>query len=74
MDRFDQTLSYKLIYVIDCPYEDHKGLLKIGDATIKSNKVPVDIAPNCHDLNQAAKDRIKQYIGTFSSRYSLLHT
>ncbi len=74
MNRFDQTLSYKLIYVISCPYEDHKGLLKVGDATLKSNELPENIQPNCHALNQAAKDRIKQYTGTFSSRYTLLHT
>lgn len=74
MATFDQTLSYKLIYVISCPYEDHKGLLKVGDATLKCNKAPEDIVPNCHELNQAAKERIKQYSGTFSSQYSLLHT
>lgn len=74
MNRFDQTLSYKLIYVISCPYEDHKGLLKVGDATLKSNELPENIQPNCHALNQAAKDRIKQYTGTFSSRFTLLHT
>ena len=35
MDRFDQTYSYKLIYVFSMPYDTHKGLLKIGEATIQ---------------------------------------
>ncbi|MCR5848640.1 MAG: Eco57I restriction-modification methylase domain-containing protein [Lachnospiraceae bacterium] len=74
MGKFDQTLSYKLIYVISCPYDDHKGLLKVGDATLKSDETPIEILPNSRELNQAAKERIKQYIGTFSSRYTLLHT
>ena len=74
MEKFDQTVSYKLIYVISCPYEDHRGLLKVGDATLKSNELPENIRPNSHLLNQAAKERIKQYIGTFSSKYTLLHT
>ena len=46
MERFEQTLAYKLIYVFSMPYDDHKGLLKVGEATLKSNKQPNDILPN----------------------------
>lgn len=74
MERFDQTLSYKLIYVFSMPYDDHKGMLKVGMATLKSSKQPDDILPNSHELNQAAHARIKQYIGTASMKYTLLHT
>lgn len=56
------------------PYDDHKGLLKVGEATLKSNKQPNDILPNSRDLNQAAHARIKQEVGTVSVRYTLLHT
>lgn len=74
MERFEQTLAYKLIYVFSMPYDDHKGLLKVGEATLKSNKQPNDILPNSRDLNQAAHARIKQEVGTVSVRYTLLHT
>ena len=74
MERFEQTLAYKLIYVFSMPYDDHKGLLKVGEATLKSNKQPNDILPNSRDLNQAAHARIKQEVGTASVRYTLLHT
>lgn len=56
------------------PYDDHKGLLKVGEATLKSNKQPNDILPNSRDLNQAAHARIRQEVGTASVRYTLLHT
>jgi len=74
VERFEQTLAYKLIYVFSMPYDDHKGLLKVGEATLKSNKQPNDILPNSRDLNQAAHARIKQEVGTVSVRYTLLHT
>lgn len=74
MERFDQTLSYKLIYVFSMPYDDHKGMLKVGEATLKSNMLPDDIFPNSQELNQAAHARIKQYIGTASVKYELIHT
>mgnify|MGYP003289462744 CR=1 FL=1 len=74
MEGFEQTLSYKLIYVYSMPYDDHKGYIKVGEATLKSNKSPENLIPNSHDLNQAANFRIKQQIGTASVRYTLLYT
>ena len=38
MERFDQTYSYKLIYVFSMPYETHKGLLKVGYTAIDVDK------------------------------------
>lgn len=43
MERFDRTLRYKLIYVFSMPYDTHKGLVKVGEATIKT-----DIKPNAN--------------------------
>ena len=40
MDRFDQTYSYKLIYVFSMPYDTHKGLLKVGEATLTTDIKP----------------------------------
>lgn len=74
MERFDNTYSYKLIYVFSMPYETHKGLLKVGDATIKTNTKPEDLVPNCRELNQAAKKRIDSYTKTASVTYRLEYT
>lgn len=64
MDRFNQTYSYKLIYVFSMPYDTHKGLLKVGEATLNTDIKPTGLVPNCHALNQAAKARIDSYTKT----------
>lgn len=74
MERFDQTFSIKLIYIFSMPYDTHKGLLKIGEATLTTSKSPDSLTPNCHDLNQAALARIKSYTDTASVSFNLLHT
>ncbi len=74
MDKFTQTHSYKLIYVFSMPYDTHKGLLKIGEATLTTATKPSSLVPNCHELNQAAKARINGYTATASVNYTLLHT
>lgn len=74
MERFDQTHSYKLIYVFSMPYETHKGLLKVGEATLTTDKMPNNLIPNYHDLNQAAKKRIDSYTKTASMSYKLEYT
>lgn len=74
MERFDQTYSYKLIYVFSMPYETHKGLLKVGEATLNTDIKPVSLVPNCHALNQAAKARIDSYTKTASMSYKLEYT
>ena len=40
------TASYKLIYIFSIPDEAHRGLLKIGDATIKTSKTLDELQPN----------------------------
>lgn len=74
MDRFDQTYSYKLIYVFSMPYDTHKGLLKVGEATLNTDIKPTSLVPNCHALNQAAKARIDSYTKTASISYKLEYT
>ena len=72
--KFGDAFQYKVIYIFEISDEKHKGLLKIGDATIDTNK-PIDqLNPNCKDLNQAALSRIKQYTNTVGVTVKLLHT
>lgn len=74
MERFDQAHQYKLIYVFSMPYETHKGLLKVGEASLSSDLMPDNLVPNCHLLNQAAKKRIDSYTKTASISYKLEYT
>lgn len=76
MDRFDfqSTFEYKLIYVFRINDAAHKGLVKIGDATVYTDKPYSQLTPFCHDLNQAAKARINDYTTTAGIGYELLWT
>ena len=56
------------------PYETHKGMLKVGEATLETDIKPNELLPNCHTLNQAAKDRIDSYTKTASISYKLEYT
>lgn len=71
---FESSFEYKLIYIFEIQDEAHKGLLKIGDATIKTEDSIDSLFPNCKALNQAAKSRIKQYTNTAGIKPVLLHT
>lgn len=56
------------------PYETHKGMLKVGEATLKTDIMPNELVPNCRALNQAAKARIDSYTKTASISYKLEYT
>lgn len=71
---FEVSFEYKMIYVFAINDDAHKGLLKIGDATIQTDSSIDALAPNCRALNQAAKKRIDQYTKTAAVSYQLLHT
>lgn len=72
--QFKEAFNYKVIYIFEIQDEKHKGLIKIGDATLKTTS-PIDsLNPNCKELNQAAKTRINSYTGTAGVSYVLLHT
>ena len=74
MEKFDCTYKYKLIYVFSMPYDTHKGLLKIGEATLTTDIKPEYLTPNCRELNQAAIARIKSYTATASVNFKLEYT
>lgn len=74
--KFENAFDYKIIYVFTLNLEEYKGLVKIGDATLKTDKDISELAPDSHDLNQAARERIKQYTTTagLEDKVQLLHT
>lgn len=73
-EKFESTFEYKLIYIFGINDENHDGVLKIGDATLKTNKMYDCFQPNCHELNAAARKRIDEYTATAGIRYQLLYT
>ena len=72
--EFENTFSYKLIYIFSIDDEAHKNRLKIGDTTISTSKSPDQLPANCHELNVEAKKRIDSYTRTADIKYKLLHT
>lgn len=73
-NKFMNSFDYKVIYIFEIQDEVHKGLLKIGDATLKSD-TPIDkLPPNCKELNQAALKRIRSYTNTAGITTKLLYT
>lgn len=67
------TADYKLIYVFSIPDEAHKGLVKVGEATIHTMLSLDDLKPNCQALRDAAdKGRIKDYTFTAGIKVDLL--
>ena len=74
MVAYESPVSYKLIYVFKVPYEDHAGLLKIGDTTVKTSASAAQLPSNCELLNNAAHKRIKQETKTAMTQYELLYT
>lgn len=74
MGLFETSFEYKLIYIFEINDKEHKGLLKIGDATLKTEESIDMLPPNCKILNQAAMKRIKQYTNTAGIIVNLLHT
>lgn len=71
--KFESTFEYKLIYVFRINDKAHEGCLKIGDATVHTQRDWKDLPPNCHDLNYSARKRIDEYTSTAGITYELLH-
>ena len=71
---FEKSFKYKLIYIFEIRDDAHRGLLKIGDTTIKTDYPVESLVPNCKALNAAARARIKQYTNTVGVDVNLLHT
>ncbi len=71
---FKNAFEYKVIYVFTIEDEVHKGLVKIGDATLHTN-LPIDqLTPGSKVLNQAALKRIKAYTNTAGVTPQLLYS
>ena len=73
MINFKNTFEYKLIYIFRINDERHKGLVKIGDASVDAKDWRA-LSPNCTQLNNAARKRIDEYTRTAGIRYDLLYT
>ena len=71
---FKSAFDYKVIYAFTVDDDKHKGLIKIGDATLHSDASIDSLPPNCRALNQAALARIKKYTNTVGVTPNLLHT
>lgn len=71
---FYPAFSYKLIYIFRINDNIHNGKLKIGEATIHTDKDKDELSSNCDELNEAAKNRINDYTATAGIKYELLHT
>lgn len=69
--EYQSTFRNRLIYIFSIPYDDHAGCLKIGETTAPDD---FRLAPNSHELNAAARERIAEYTRTAGIRYDLLHT
>ena len=71
---FKNAFEYKVVYVFTIDDQAHKGLVKIGDATLQTS-TPIDqLSPNSRELNQAALKRIKAYTNTAGLTPHLLHS
>jgi superfamily II DNA or RNA helicase len=71
---FSYTFSYKLIYVFAIPDELHKGLLKIGEATVSDISDSSLLFDNGEILKNAAISRINEYTRTAGVRFELFYT
>lgn len=70
---YQSSFAPKLIYIFRIDDDNHKGCLKVGDATLEDCDW-TEIAPNSAALNKAAHKRIKQYTQTAGISYELLYT
>lgn len=73
-NNFKNAFEYKVIYVFTIEDVAHRGLVKIGDATLNSTTSIDKLFPSCKELNQAALKRIKSYTNTAGLTPKLLHS
>lgn len=72
--NFVNTYNFKIIYVFKIDDELHKGILKIGESTLNTNKSIGELSDNCDELNDSARNRIRQYTNTIGVQEDLLYT
>lgn len=71
---FNQAFEQKLIYVYRINDSAHEGILKIGEASCNAGMAYFAFAPNCRELNEAAKERIRHQTQTAGVSFELLYT
>lgn len=71
---FANAFEYKVIYIFTIEDDTHRGLLKIGDATLHTETAIDQLTPNCRELNQASLKRIREYTNTAGLTPKLLWT
>ncbi len=74
MSYFKDTFAYKMIYIFGISDVDHKGLLKIGEATVNTHKNYALLEDDSIELVNAAKERIDSYTKTAGISYEVLYT
>ena len=73
MAKTYSTFRPELIYIFRINDIAHSGCLKIGKTTMP-DEASLDEKPNSHILNEAARERIRQYTHTAGIKYDLLYT
>ena len=72
MNLIESTYAYNIIYVYSIDNDKHRGILKIGKATLTTTPKPFDkLPPMCDELVQAAKERINQQTTTSGTSYKV---
>ena len=71
---FISTYSYKVIYIFKIDDDLHKGIIKIGESTLSTNKNIEELVDNCNELNNSASNRIRKYTNTIGVQEELLYT
>lgn len=66
--------NLEFIYVYRISDEAHKGALKVGKSSLSQAADFTQLTPNCNILEQAAKKRINEQLGTAGIKYELLYT
>ena len=74
INGFNNTFNYKVIYIFKIYDDLHKGILKVGESTLKTNNNIDVLTDNCDELNKSARNRIKQYTNTIGVQEELLYT
>lgn len=72
--KYQKSSSLLLIYIITVNDEAHKGIVKVGMTDYDGDTDITELKPNCKELNQAAKKRVRQYTQTAGIDFTLHHT
>lgn len=72
LNLIESTYAYNIIYVYSIDDDHHRGILKVGKATLNTTPRPFEqLPPNCDLLLEAAKARIDQQTTTAGIPYHI---